>query len=84
MRCTSWPTETGCKADHAPDQARTDNGSQETVRKASTRATVARFSPVWRVLLLAVQGRRIMAGGAFVRDPPVTAGGWSRGPAITR
>lgn len=67
MRRTSWPTEAGCKADQAPDQARTDNGSQETESRARIRAARALLSPVWRVLLLRVQGLRVM-----VR----VAGGW--------
>lgn len=62
MSRTRWPTEAGCKPDHAADQARTDNGSQETVRKATTRAIIARRSPVWRLLLLGVQRGPIMVG----------------------
>lgn len=60
MSRTSWPTEAGCKPDQAADQARTDNGSQETVRKATTRASIARLSPVWRLLLLGVQRGPVM------------------------
>jgi hypothetical protein len=61
VRRTSWPTEAGCQADQAADQARTDNGSQETVSKARTRAVIARRSPFWRVLLLWFQRCRAMA-----------------------
>ena len=63
MRCTSWPTEAGYQACQAADQARTDNGSQETVRKAITRAIIARRSPVWRLLLLGIQRGPVMVGG---------------------
>lgn len=66
MRRTSWPTEAGCQADQAADQARTDNGSQDTDRKARARATIAVRSPLRRVVFWFFQGWWGMAACAGV------------------
>lgn len=78
MDLTNRSTEAGCKPDQAADQARTDNGSQETVRKDRTRAKIARLSPIGRVLLVAVQCRRGIAGMGECLGPPAAA----RGPGL--
>jgi hypothetical protein len=59
---TSWPAETGCKADHAADQARTDNGSQETASRARVRAAKARLSRLRRGLIRVGQRDKGMGG----------------------
>jgi hypothetical protein len=60
---TSRSTEAGCKADHAADQARTDNGSQETASRARVRAARARFSPLCRSLAVLGERCRVMVLG---------------------
>ena len=56
-----WAGVAGCQADQAADQARADNGSQDTVSRATARARTARRSPGWRGLVLWFQGSGGMA-----------------------
>ena len=65
MQRTSWPAEAGCKADQAADQARTDNGSQDTESRATTSTTRAVLSPGGRVVVVGVQRLRVMVETAW-------------------
>jgi hypothetical protein len=73
---TSWFTETGCKPDQAADQACTDNGSQETVSRASTRAATVRcWSPRSLLLVSFQRCRTMLLWGRRSKAPSVRAGG---------
>lgn len=74
MGRTRRPPETGCKADQAADQARTDNGSQETARSTRARPTAALLSPSRVLIVRLFQRFRVM-----VRRAERTAtGAWPR------
>lgn len=76
MFWTSGVTEAGCKADQAADQARTDNGSQETARRASARAAKAFRSSGRRRLILWFQRGEVMVG---TRADSRAPSWWARG-----